>query len=80
MKNDGWLGRNYLKGVAGSRLNALLAACGQNLRKLLAWLAAHPRPFFCAWMRLLLGALCSPDRPCRAAGRNLSCSLLHGAC
>jgi IS5 family transposase len=80
MKNDGWLGRNYLKGVAGSRLNALLAACGQNLRKLLAWLAAHPRPFFCVWMPLLLGAPCSPDRPCRAAGRNLSCALLHGAC
>jgi len=57
MKNDGWLGRNYLKGTAGSRLNALLAACGQNLRKLLAWLAAHRRPFFCASVLPLLQPL-----------------------
>jgi IS5 family transposase len=47
MKNDGWLARNYLKGTRGSRFNALLAACGQNLRQLLRWLAVHPaRPFY----------------------------------
>lgn len=44
MKNDGWLGRNYLKGTQGNRMNAVLAACGQNLRKLLGWLAEHPVP------------------------------------
>lgn len=54
MKNDGWLGRNYLKGMLGSRINALLSACGQNLRKLLAWLAAHPGQPFCALFLLLL--------------------------
>jgi IS5 family transposase len=54
MKNDGWLGRNYLKGYIGSRINALLSACGQNLRKLLNWLAARPLPAFCALLRSLL--------------------------
>jgi IS5 family transposase len=54
MKNDGWLGRNYLKGMLGSRINALLSACGQNLRKLLAWLAAHPGKPSCALFYLLL--------------------------
>lgn len=57
MKNDGWLGRNYLKGMIGSRINALLSACGQNLRKLLAWLAAHPGKPFCALLLLLLKPL-----------------------
>ncbi len=54
MKNDGWLKRNYLKGMIGSRINALLSACGQNLRKLLAWLAAHPGRPFCAFLLVLL--------------------------
>ncbi len=35
MKNDGRLGRNYLLGKAGDRLNVILCACGQNLRLLL---------------------------------------------
>jgi transposase, IS5 family len=41
MKNDGSLGRNYLAGVEGDRVNALLCGCGQNLRKLL-----HRSSFF----------------------------------
>lgn len=57
MKNDGWLKRNYLKGMLGSRINALLSACGQNLRKLLAWLAVHPGKPFCALLLLLLKPL-----------------------
>jgi IS5 family transposase len=77
MKNDGWLGRNYLKGTLGSRINALLAACGQNLRKLLAWLAAHSRPFFCALLRLLLWALFSPNQPRRGWGQNRFRALPH---
>ena len=53
MKNDGWLGRNFLKGTKGNRMNALLAASGQNLRKLLNWLEARPgRPLF-VFARLL---------------------------
>ena len=39
-KQDHRLDRNYLKGVAGDKINALLAACGFNIRKLL-------RVFFC---------------------------------
>jgi transposase, IS5 family len=63
MKNDGWLGRNFLKGTLGNRINALLAACGQNLRKLLNWLAAHPaKPFF-AFLRRLLEAILAPAQP-----------------
>ena len=35
MKNDGKLGRNWLKGVEGDAHNAILCAVGQNFRKLL---------------------------------------------
>lgn len=36
MKNDGRMDRNHLSGMEGDRMNALLCACGYNLRKLLA--------------------------------------------
>jgi IS5 family transposase len=32
MKNDGKLGRNYLKGILGDKLNAILCGAGHNLR------------------------------------------------
>lgn len=35
MKQDNRLSRNYLKGSEGDRTNAVLSACGFNLRKLL---------------------------------------------
>ena len=38
-KNDGRLGRNYLLGTDGDKINALLAAAGHNLRLVLARLA-----------------------------------------
>ncbi|MCG8340885.1 MAG: hypothetical protein MI674_06485 [Cytophagales bacterium] len=38
MKNEGKLGVNYLKGVVGAPLNALLCAIGHNLRILLAFI------------------------------------------
>jgi IS5 family transposase len=41
-KNDGLLGRNWLKGRAGDRCNALLAAAGFNLRQLLRFLRGSP--------------------------------------
>ncbi len=50
-KNDGLLGRNWLKGRTGDRCNALLAAAGFNLRQLLRFLRGLPyflRAFFCA--------------------------------
>jgi IS5 family transposase len=38
MKEDGRLGRNFLKGRHGDRINAILAGVGQNVRLLLRWL------------------------------------------
>jgi len=38
VKNDGRLGLNYLKGVEGDLVNALLAGSGYNMRKILAGL------------------------------------------
>jgi hypothetical protein len=38
-KNDGRLGRNYLLGTAGDKINTLLAAAGHNLRLVLSRLA-----------------------------------------
>lgn len=35
MKNDGRLGRNYLLGEEGDRMNAILCGAGHNIRKLL---------------------------------------------
>ena len=37
MKNDGHLGRNYLKGKIGDMTNARLLAVGYNFRLLLKW-------------------------------------------
>jgi IS5 family transposase len=42
LKNDGRLGRNYLLGELGDMLNAILCGCGQNIRKLLAFLSRRP--------------------------------------
>ncbi|GEM_PF-2981914 len=40
MKADGVLGRNFLKGMAGDAINAILCGAGHNLRKILARLRA----------------------------------------
>jgi IS5 family transposase len=56
-KNDGLLGRNWLKGRTGDRSNALLAAAGFNLRQLLRFLKSVPcflRAFFYALLADLL--------------------------
>ena len=45
LKNDGRLGRNWLKGVQGDRTNVVLSACGQNLRLILAGLVFFVRAF-----------------------------------
>jgi len=36
VKSDNRMGRNYLKGADGDRINAILAAAGYNMRKLIA--------------------------------------------
>jgi IS5 family transposase len=54
-KNDGLLGRNWLKGRTGDRCNTLLAAAGFNLRQLLRFLKRVPsflRAFFYALLAL----------------------------
>jgi len=38
-KNEGLMGRNYLKGRKGDQINAALAGIGFNFRQLLASLA-----------------------------------------
>lgn len=52
MKNDGHLGRNYLKGRAGDAANAILSAIGHNFRLILAWLRML--------LHLFLAALLAP--------------------
>lgn len=56
MKSDGRLARNFLKGVEGDAINALLCGAGHNMRKILGKLR-----FLCAlWgvpMRYLLSVL-----------------------
>ena len=56
LKSDHRMDRNHLKGPEGDKINALLAACGYNLRKLLKlllfWLVKE-RTFF-GWGRLHL--------------------------
>jgi IS5 family transposase len=64
MKNDGRLGRNYLLGREGDRINAILCAVGQNLRLLLRFFAA----FFASFVFPPLRFLASPAflRPLQA--------------
>ena len=53
MKEQGHLGRCYLKGQAGDAANAILTAVGYNFRRILAWLRRL--------LRLILAALATPS-------------------
>lgn len=44
MKAEGKLGRNFLKGVLGDKINAILSGTGHNLRMILRWLSCIPEP------------------------------------
>jgi IS5 family transposase len=50
MKCDNRMDRNHLTGSEGDKINALLAAAGYNLRKLLRWIVFAP--IFWPWHRL----------------------------
>jgi len=50
LKSGNRMDRNYLTGQEGDRINALLAAAGYNLRKLLRWIVFAP--IFWLWHRL----------------------------
>lgn len=52
MKNDGRLGRNFLKGMAGDAINALLCGVGHNLRKILRRLALVCAKIWCLLQQL----------------------------
>ena len=52
IKAEHRMGRNYLKGRDGDRINAVLAAAGYNFSLLLRWLARLLR----ALLRMLLAA------------------------
>ena len=58
LKSDGRLARNFLKGVAGDAINALLCGAGHNLRKILRKLRLF-YAYFCFAMRQLLALLAS---------------------
>lgn len=51
LKNDGHLGRNYLKGTLGDNINAILSGVGHNFRLLLRWI----RKFFLFILPLAFG-------------------------
>jgi hypothetical protein len=46
LKSDHGIDRNYLRGETGDKINALLAGCGFNMKKLL-------RAFLCPLLRSL---------------------------
>ena len=50
MKNDGKLGRNYLKEILGDAINALMTGVGHNLRLIINFL----RKFFALFIGILL--------------------------
>ena len=53
MKQQGHLGRCYLKGHAGDDANAVLTAAGYNFRRILAWLRILLRLILCALIAAL---------------------------
>lgn len=54
-KQDDSLKRNYLRGKAGDRINALLAGCGFNLRKLFRFFMTAPLIQANTWTPVLQG-------------------------
>ena len=54
MKNDGHLGRCYLKGRHGDAANVILTAVGYNLRLVLAWLKTLLRLILIALWQLFV--------------------------
>jgi transposase, IS5 family len=47
MKSDHRMGRNYLAHAKGDAINAVLAAAGNNFRRLLNWLSLWPALLLC---------------------------------
>ena len=51
MKNEGLLGRNFLKGMQGDAMNAFLCGAGHNLRKILAQVRLGLYRWAMAWVQ-----------------------------
>ena len=62
LKAEGKMGRCYLKGTQGDALNAILSACGQNLRRLLRWLYFAPKKVAKTILRRIIRLLSVADR------------------
>ncbi len=77
MKNDGRLGRNHLLGRLDDQINAIMSACGQNLRLMLGLLARSSgakggRKAFAHLLALVMWALREALRLApNSGGRNL---------
>ena len=69
LKAEHRMGRNYLKGPEGDRINAVLAAAGYNFSLLLRWLAEL--------LRALIVAIAQTAPPLRPSD-NPSARILHG--
>lgn len=53
LKNEGRLGRNYLQGALGDRMNTALVAAGYNFKLILRWL----RDIFCRILQRIIASL-----------------------
>ena len=53
LKNDGWLGRNHLKGEVGNQMNVLLSCAGHDLRLVLKSLEIFCLQIWGLWERCL---------------------------
>jgi hypothetical protein len=62
------MGRNYLKGRDGDRINAVLAAAGYNFKRLAAWLRDYLRQLMAA---ILLHPMTSTTQ-CRSCSQGTS--------
>lgn len=56
MKSDGRLARNFLKGIEGDAMNALLCSAGHNMRKILKKLRLLCAPLGITLQQLLNNA------------------------
>jgi transposase, IS5 family len=70
LKSDHRLDRNHLHGSTGDKINALLAAAGYNLRKLLRWILF--RFIFSLWSQFLAPRVPSSFSPSLISPRTLS--------
>jgi IS5 family transposase len=62
LKEDHRMGRNYLRGRDGDRINAILTAAGYNFRLLLRWFRRLLRSLLLILARAVLAIGINPQR------------------